>query len=392
MKWHEFVFSQKPAKRLLRHLVFWVAWWLYFSVCHYLFQQPPEGGPRSKPYFVTVGSYLFIKTVLLVFISAIACYVSIYLILPQLLKGKRLKPVANVLMLCTFLFGAGYFMYWTIFPFVDSLFGPYKPNRFTTRFWPAVSIGLIDPLKVVAAAAIIKYLKYWWLKKKESEKLEREKINAELQLLKAQIHPNFLFQALNNIYVYSLAASPRASEMLLKLSDLLSYMLYECDQPLVPLEKEIEMMKDYIGLEKIRLNDSIEMELSITGDMTGKMIAPFLLLPFIENSFKQSSNLAEQAWVNMDIGMEGETFCTKLANGMLPETNGVQTFSEDGLTNVKKRLTLIYPQNHELKISHEPEMLIVLLKIKLVETVIEPRDDRKLLLHNQQTSNQYAEQ
>ena len=73
-------------------------------------------------------------------------------------------------------------------------------------------LGLINATKVVAAAAIIKYVKYWWLKQKESEKLEREKINAELQLLKAQIHPGFLFNALNNIYVYSLAASPRASE------------------------------------------------------------------------------------------------------------------------------------------------------------------------------------
>ncbi|MBA2762329.1 MAG: histidine kinase [Segetibacter sp.] len=160
-------------------------------------------------------------------------------------------------------------------------------------------LGLIDPLKVVAAAAIIKYVKYWWQKQQESKKLEREKIDAELQLLKAQIHPNFLFTALNNLYVYSLAASPRAPEMLLKLSDLLSYMLYECDEPLVPLEKEVEMMKDYVALEKIRLDDSIEMELSIRGDMTGKMIAPFLLLPFIENSFLQSSDQTEQSWMNM---------------------------------------------------------------------------------------------
>ncbi len=195
MKWHEFVFSKKPAKRLLRHLVFWVSWWLYFSVCYYLYQHPPEG--RSTPYFVTVGSYLFIKTVLLVFISAIACYTFIYFILPQLIKGKRLKPFFNVLMLCTFLFVTGYFTYWNVFPIVDSLFGPYQANKFVTRFWPAVSLGLLDPLKVLAAAASIKYVKYWWLKQKEGEKLEKEKINAELQLLKAQIHPNYLFSLLD---------------------------------------------------------------------------------------------------------------------------------------------------------------------------------------------------
>jgi LytS/YehU family sensor histidine kinase len=220
----------------------------------------------------------------------------------------------------------------------------------------------------VAAAAIITYVKYWWVKQKESERLEREKITAELQLLKAQIQPTFLFAALKNIYAFSLAASPRAPEMLLKLSDLLSYMLYECDEPFVPLDKEVEMMKGYMALEKIRLNDAIEMELNVKGDMSDKMIAPFLLLPFIENSCKQRSTLAEKAWMNMDLSIEGDTFTMKLANGVLPDSNALQAFSEDGLANVKKRLSLMYPQRHELKINQHCEMLTVLLKIQLAET------------------------
>jgi LytS/YehU family sensor histidine kinase len=244
-------------------------------------------------------------------------------------------------------------------------------------------LGLIDPLKVVAAAAIIQYVKYWWQKQQESKKLEREKINAELQLLKAQIHPNFLFTALNNLYVYSLAASPRAPEMLLKLSDLLSYMLYECDEPLVPLEKEVEMMKDYVALEKIRLDDSIEMELSIRGDMTGKIIAPFLLLPFIENSFFQSSDQTEQSWMNIDISIESDTFTMKLAKGIMPDNTSLQS-SNESLANVQKRLSLIYPQKHELKISCEREMLIVLLKIQLVYTPpTETEEDVKSLVTEQ---------
>ncbi len=127
-------------------------------------------------------------------------------------------------------------------------------------------------------------------------------------------------------------------------------------------------MKDYIELEKIRLDKSIEVELSVRGDMMGKMIAPFLLLPFIENSFKQSSLLTEQAWINMDISIEGDVFSMKLANGIMPET----TIAENGLADVQKRLTLIYPQKHELKISQEREMLIVLLKIQFAETVPAP--------------------
>ena len=365
MQWHEFVFSKKPADRLMRHSVFWVAWWLYFSLCQYLFQKQFSGHEIS---YVTVGSLLLLKTFLLVLMDAAACYIFIYFLLPQFIKGKWLKPLVNTLLLGIFMFGAAWFLYWTVFPFVDSLVSQYKENFYFTQFWPAVYFGLIDPLKVVAAAAIITYVKYWWMKQKESERLEREKVTAELQLLKAQIQPAFLFTALKNIYEFSLAASPRAPEMLLKLSDLLSYMLYECDEPLVPLEKEMEMMKGYMALEKIRLNNTIEMELTLKGDMSNKMIAPFLLLPFIENSFKQSSTPSEQAWINMDISIEGDTFIMKLANGILPDNNALQPVSEDGLANVKKRLSLIYPQKHELKINQHAEMMTVLLKIQLAET------------------------
>src|SRR5215475_881039 len=147
-----------------------------------------------------------------------------------------------------------------VFSFIDSSSGSSKTNYSVPRFWPALNLGLMNFVKVAAAAAIIKYLKYWWLKQKESQRLEKEKINAELQLLKAQVHPDFLFNTLNNIYHHSLASSFRTSEMLLKLSELLSYMLYECDDPTVPLEKEIVMMKEYMELERIRLNENLEME------------------------------------------------------------------------------------------------------------------------------------
>ncbi len=372
MQWHKLVFSEEYRHRLLRHFLFWVAWWIYLSACQYLYQHPPF---RGREVLVSVGSHLLVKTFLLLLVYAIPCYTFIYFLLPRLMNGKWLKAVAGILVLCIFLLGAAYFIFWDVFPFVDSLFGPFKPNEFVTKYWPAVSIGLIDPLKVVAAAGIIKYVKFWWLKKEEGERLEREKINAELQLLKAQIHPRFLFSALNNIYDHSLIASPLAPQLLLKLSDLLSYMLYECDQPLVPLHKELGMMKEYLELEKTRLNIAVEMELSLRGDMSGKMIVPFLLLPFIENSFKQSSNGLEPAWVNIDISVEDSWFSMKLAHGIQTETD----VAEHGLANVRKRLTLLYPHNHELKISREPEMMIVVLKIRLAESAgTEAIEDRKL--------------
>jgi hypothetical protein len=393
MRWHEFVFSTKLRVRLLRHAVFWAAWWLYFLICGYILFQPSPN--ELQAYYVTVGSHLFLKTSLLLLISVIACYAFNYLILPQLLKGQRLKPAVNMVVLCALLYFIGYFTYWTIFPFIDKLFGTYRPDKIAARFWPAMSLGLIEPLKIVASASIIKYIKYWWQKQQESKKLEREKIDAELQLLKAQIHPNFLFTSLNNIYEYSLTASPHASEMLLKLSDLLSYMLYECDETFVPLEREVEMMKAYMELEKTRLNNEIEVELNSRGDMTDKTVAPFLLLPFIENSFKQSSYLSENRWLNMDITVDDEALTMKLTNGVLQESNGLQAFSENGLGNVRKRLSLIYPHRHELKIAKEREILFVLLKIQFSEKFASQSSRSTDILisetHNPQ-SNLYAAQ
>ena len=185
MQWHEFVFSKKPAYRLFRHSIFWVAWLIYFSLCQYMFQKPRAGELVNEIKYVRVGSLVLVKTFLLVLMDATSCYLFIYLLLPLFIKGKWLKALVNTFLLGILMFGAAWFMYWSVFPFVDSLFGQYKANSYFTHFWPAVYLGLIDPLKVVAAAAIITYVKYWWMKQKESERLEREKITAELQLLKA---------------------------------------------------------------------------------------------------------------------------------------------------------------------------------------------------------------
>jgi LytS/YehU family sensor histidine kinase len=157
--------------------------------------------------------------------------------------------------------------------------------------------------------------------------------------------------------------------MLLKLSDLLSYMLYDCDRALVPLEKEVAMMKEYMQLEKIRHNDEPEMEVSIKGDLSHKNIAPFLLLPFIENSFTYNGQMTEQFWINMDIRIEGDHFSMKLTNG-ISEKVDEHPFGSNGLANVQKRLTLLYPDKHELKITSEQEMLIVLLTIHLDKIAI----------------------
>src|SRR6266540_3025623 len=143
MQWHEFIFSDKTKHRLFRHITFWLAWWIYFLLCYYLFQQPFPSD-RIKPFYLTIGPPLTIKTFLLVLLYVIACYGLIYLLLPQIIKSKWLKAAAGIVLLCVFLFTASYFMYWDLFPWIDSLSGYHKVNDSLTRFWPAVSLGLLN--------------------------------------------------------------------------------------------------------------------------------------------------------------------------------------------------------------------------------------------------------
>ena len=132
MQWHDFVFSEKPAIRLLRHSVFWMAWWIYFTVCQYILEQPYVVGLR--PRYILIESHIEIKTFLLVCLYALACYTFIYVLLPQLLKDKRLRAFAGILFVCGVLFSTAYLMFWHIFPFIDSILGTYKPAKFTTWF------------------------------------------------------------------------------------------------------------------------------------------------------------------------------------------------------------------------------------------------------------------
>ena len=212
--------------------------------------------------------------------------------------------------------------------------------------------------------AILKLFKYWFKKQQEWLQAEKEKMTAELQLLKAQVHPHFLFNTLNNIYSFSLEQSPKTPGLILKLSSLLSYMLYDCKGEEVLLEKEIEIMKNYIDLEKERYGNKIEISWNAEGEIKDKHITPLLMLPFLENSFKHgTSEQLEKPWLSVDISVENDILKCKIANSK----NEYAPVSEQGLViqNVKKRLGFIYPDKHELKINDEGNFFVVSLLVQL---------------------------
>ncbi len=239
-----------------------------------------------------------------------------------------------------------------------------------SNFYYGMMSGLRGGIQTGGFAAAIKLMKYFYLKQKDNQQLLQEKLKAELQLLKSQIHPHFLFNTLNNLYSLTLTKSDQAPEIVLKLSGLLRYMLYECNTPSVPLDREIAMLQNYIELEKLRYGDYLDTSINIRGEYAHKQIAPLLLLPFIENSFKHgASELLDQAWISLDMVVKADTLKFKLINSQpeaqIPHTQQSNHSAGIGLTNVKKRLDLLYPDLYDLKITSEEGTFIVNLSLQL---------------------------
>ena len=383
MNLHDFIFSNKRSLRLSRHLIFWLLWWMYFAATYYYYLQVG----LQKIDFGKLTSILLINSFLLVFVHACACYIFIYILLPRfLLKAKYIALTVGIILLSAALLAAGYFIQEFIFPYIDSGFD-YKSSTFNnTVWWTSINSVLLNGPKVIAAATVIKLVKRWYVKQKEKERLEKEKLVTDLQLLKAQIHPGFLFSSLDHIYYYAQTNSAVAPELLLKLSYLLSYMLYECDEAKVPLEKELNMIREYMYMEKMGYADTLECETEIKGDTINKLIAPLLLLPFIENGFNHCSSQSEHSWINLHISIQGDILTMKLMNG-IGLTDSIKLTDE--ILNVQKRLELLYPAKHELKIYAEQEIYIILLRINLHETPL-PQILTSVNLYRQEPKSMYA--
>lgn len=358
MSWHEFIFSERIPHRTRRHVVFWLLWWAYFAITYHYYLQVG----LQKIVLGDISFVLLIKSLLLVLLHLTTCYFFIYILLPRYFITKRyLQAIAGICVTIAFLLSGGYLVHHFLFPVID----PAHQSRISannTLWWININSGLLSAPKVIAAATAIKLIKRWYLKQKEKERIEQEKLVTDLQLMKAQIRPGFLFNSLDQIYSATQDDSPKAPELLLKLSDLLSYLLYECEDSRVPLEKEIIMMKEYMTLEKERFGSKLELEIVIKGDMGRNQIAPLLLLPFLENSFKHCNNETEQPWINLEIGIENEVLSMKLLNGVSP---GSADTAQQEIKNIERRLELLYPGKHELKRYIEQEIYVVLLKIDL---------------------------
>ncbi|MFH5831326.1 sensor histidine kinase [Halalkalibaculum sp. DA384] len=203
--------------------------------------------------------------------------------------------------------------------------------------------------------------------KQRMNALEKERVESELKFLKSQINPHVLFNHLNSIYYYTMEKSEKVPEMVLKLSDVMRYMLYEANEKFVPLEKEIEYIENFIELEKIRHEGQGRVIFNVDGRIDGKRIAPLLLISFIENSFKHSHQTkTDDILIIINIGVEGDWLnFTAVNNWSDIDQENLEGESGIGLPNVKKRLALLYPDQHSLQINKDGELFIVHMRIKL---------------------------
>lgn len=185
----------------------------------------------------------------------------------------------------------------------------------------------------------------------------------ELNYLKMQIHPHFLFNTLNTMYGFALKKADQTPDMILKLSNLLDYLLYQSEKPFVLLSEEIAHIKDYIALEKMRFNDTLQVNFNIDIASETTSIAPMLLLPFIENSFKHGSIIEGKLTIDIQLIADSSTIDFRIQNSN-SENNGSQ--HGIGLENIKKRLELLYANHYHLDIKNKDDHFSVQLHLKLV--------------------------
>jgi len=345
--YNEFIFS--PRYRVWRHIIYWsfhVSVWAAFWV---IIGVPLSYGRQLLNMVMWVPAFILFG------------YPLVYGAIPHLLLKGRLWQFFLVVL------GWGFAGLYIDTGYRHYVLIPAQEAMGLTNILPRGPLAFCYLCMTTSAASpmIIKFFKLWTIKQREWMLAQQERITAELQLLKAQVHPHFLFNTLNNIYSFSLENSPKTPGLILKLSSLLSYMLYDCRSEEVRLEKEIEIMKNYTDLERERYGNKIEISWNVEGNLKGKFIAPLLMLPFLENAFKHgTSELIEKPWLGVDISVKNDTLKFKIANSK--NEYGPNGPHGIGIENVKKRLQFIYPDRHDLKINDEGNFFVVSMSVKLV--------------------------
>jgi sensor histidine kinase YesM len=368
MNIQEFIFSEKRNDRIKQHLLFWGIWYPYITLTHAAF---PFGYPEMAYFKNPV--YTFTESFFVVLAQVPLTDWMLYFELPKFILKK--KYIQGLFVIIAFWFAGGIinlFLMGKIFPpllamLLPTQYLPLAPRSEGVSFFMAVIATNKGAFTIACSALMLKFGKHWYHKQHRNLQLQKENAESQLRLLTAQVHPHFLFNTLNNIYSQTQIESPKGSKMIMGLSDILRYILYEGQKPLVRLTQELQLINEYVNLEKIRYGNKLEVNVSIPATPKDLYIAPLLLLPFVENCFKHgTSNVLENPWINLTIALKGTTLEMKLINGKGPAKEKAQKRSGIGINNVGQRLNLLYKDKHNLEIREDEDVFVVDLRVELI--------------------------
>jgi len=335
-------FNNVISSRSVQHILFWC---LSFLILLNVLKVSAEIKPIDLVYTVI----FHIPIVLIV-------YLNLKVLFPLLLeRGKYF--LYGIFVLLTAAFGSGFYL--ILFDnWIDLIFKGYYFIAYYS-FW---DISLYFIIYIFSTSLFRLARGYFQI-----QEIEKEKTISELKALKSQVNPHFLFNSLNSIYSLARKKSESVPDKIVQLSDLMRHIIYESDMEFIPLEKEVEMIKNYIELQNLRTGEKDKIKLDIIGEIENKKIAPLLFLPFVENSFKHGlKGGAKNVFVEIRIEVSGKILNFEIENskGKTTEINNSK-YKGIGVENVKKRLELIYENSHSLKISDREEAFKVLLQLQL---------------------------
>jgi LytS/YehU family sensor histidine kinase len=206
---------------------------------------------------------------------------------------------------------------------------------------------------IAGGSTVIKIISDWQRHQRDRKDLETQRMQSEIKFLKSQINPHFLFNTLNSLYALTLKKSDKAPEIVIKLSEMMRYMLYECNERRVPLQKEVNYIENYLAMEKLRQSDQSDIQFKVEGQITNQTIAPLLFIPFLENSFKHGLNhQINEGYVHVIMKVLDQKLLLRIVNSK-PNHNVMPVEKQNGgigLVNVRRRLNLLYPNQYKLDI------------------------------------------
>ncbi|HZV68110.1 MAG TPA: histidine kinase [Saprospiraceae bacterium] len=221
---------------------------------------------------------------------------------------------------------------------------------------------------IAGGSTVIKIISDWQRHQRDRKDLETQRMQSEIKFLKSQINPHFLFNTLNSLYALTLKKSDKAPEIVIKLSEMMRYMLYECNERRVPLQKEVNYIENYLAMEKLRQSGRADILFKVEGQISDQTIAPLIFIPFLENSFKHGLNhQINDGYVHVNMKVLGEKLLLRILNSK-PNQAIIPLESQNGgigLANVRRRLSLLYPNQYKLDIEESEKEHIVELSLDL---------------------------